>query len=338
MPIPFIVTCSMNTNPKSGKLGRILALTFLSFSLIVLTSAAAFGIEKDRIILGTATPGGGFQVYGAVLAEAVNQMDPALNVVARHTKGSRENVPLLEAGHLDIALVQGEVVQAAFSEVNRPPANLKIIAAMYPTAGLFAVRANSSYHTIRELSGQPVVFGARGSGLVILARNILKGMGLDMDKDFRAIYVDRADEGPEMLADGRAAALWGGGVGWPGFVAVSKAKGGARFIGPSQPEIKEILAKHPFLQRMTIPADSYPGQEHPIVSVGSWSFVLARPSFPDELAYRLARALHRAEPIMATRLPQAKETTAKNTAGVVPRLEWIHPGVLRYLRETGLIP
>lgn len=165
-----------NLSKISGRPRRILSLIFLSFSLIVLASATAFSIEKDIIILGTATTGGGFPVYGSVFAESVNQMDPSLKVVTRHTKGSRENVLLLEAGNLDIALVQGEVVQEAFSGVNRPPRNLKIIAAMYPTAGLFAVCAGSSYHSIRELSGQPVVFGARGSGLVLLARYILDGI------------------------------------------------------------------------------------------------------------------------------------------------------------------
>ena len=32
-----------------------------------------------------------------------------------------------------------------------------------------------------------------------------------------------------MVGDGRVAALWGGGIGWPGFTAISKA--GGRFIG-----------------------------------------------------------------------------------------------------------
>src|SRR5713226_467557 len=62
------------------------------------------------VILGTATPGGGFPVYGAAVAETINEIDPSLAVQPRNTKGSTENVPLLEAGQLDIALVQGEVV------------------------------------------------------------------------------------------------------------------------------------------------------------------------------------------------------------------------------------
>jgi TRAP-type uncharacterized transport system substrate-binding protein len=70
--------------------------------------------------------------------------------------------------------------------------------------------------------------------------------------------------------------------------------------------------------------------------VGSWSFVMARPSLPDDVAYRLARALHRGEGALAKRLPAAAETTLANTAATAPRTELIHPGVLRYLREIGL--
>ena len=68
---------------------------------------------------------------------------PALEIEAINTKGSTENVPRLEAGTLDIALVQGEVVHESLAGVGRPPANLKIITAMYPTAGMFVVRADS---------------------------------------------------------------------------------------------------------------------------------------------------------------------------------------------------
>jgi hypothetical protein len=87
---------------------------------------------------------------------------------------------------------------------------------------------------------------------------------------------------------------------------------------------------------MTVPAGAYPGLAAPLPSVGSWSFILARPDLPDDVAYRVARALHRGEAAIARRLPQAEETTAANTLGAAPRPELIHPGVLRYLREVGV--
>ena len=51
-----------------------------------------------KVILGTATPGGGFPLYGGAFAETVNETDPSLAVEPRNTKGSTENIPLLEAG------------------------------------------------------------------------------------------------------------------------------------------------------------------------------------------------------------------------------------------------
>ena len=293
--------------------------------------------DTVKLRLGTATPGGGFPVYGAAFIAGVQEADPGLAVEAVNTKGSTENVPLLEAGRLDIALVQGEVVHEALTGIGRAPANLKIITAMYSTPGMFVVRADSPYRSIADLKRQPVAFGAAGSGLVILARYVLDGIGLDQNKDFMAIYLERAGDGPAMVMDGRAAALWGGGSGWPGFTAVAKGEKGARFIVPDAGEIARILAKHTFLKPLTLPAGSFPGQDQAIQSVGSWSFVMSRPDLDDAVAYRLAKAVHKGEAAIAAKLPQAAETTARNTATAVADAATLHPGVARYLWEVGLL-
>jgi TRAP transporter TAXI family solute receptor len=292
--------------------------------------------DRTVVTLATATPGGGFPVFGQAFAEAIHATDPSLEIRQRNTKGSTENVPLLERGEVDLGLVQGEVAYEALTGVGRAPANLRILTAMYSTAGMFVVRGDAPYRSIADLKGQPVAFGARGSGLVILARYVLDGIGLDQQRDFQAIFLDAAGDGPTMVMDGRAAALWGGGIGWPGFATMAKA--GGRFIAPTAAEIERIRAKHAFLKPLTVPAGSYPGQDTAIHSVGSWSFVMARPTLPDDVAYRLARALHRGEADIARRLPQAAETTAANTATAVPSADLIHPGVARHLEEIGQLP
>jgi hypothetical protein len=287
--------------------------------------------ETSKITLATATPGGGFPLYGGVVAEIVNAIDPSLGVECRNTKGSTENVPLLEAGEVDLGLVTGEVAIEPFSR----NAGLTILTAMYSTAGMFVVRGDSPARSIGDLKGKPVAFGAAGSGLVVLARTVLDGIGLDMERDFAAIFLDRAGDGPDMVLDGRAAALWGGGIGWPGFAKVAEA--GGRFIAPNPTETEQIRAKHAFLKPLTVPAGSYPGQTEPVHSVGSWSFILARPSLPDETGYRLAKALHRGEAQLAAKLDQARETTAANTAAAAPDPALIHPGVARCLKEIGVL-
>src|SRR3982074_791027 len=310
--------------------------------VLLLASGAAAqdggkAIQKTTISLGTATPGGGFPLYGNAFAEVMNEADPTLSILPRNTKGSSENIPLLEAGSLDIALVAGEPSYEAFMGIGQPRTNLKILTAMYSSPGMFVVRADSPYKTIRDLIGKPVAFGARGSGLPILSRYILDGLGLKQDEDFQSIYLDRAGDGPAMVSDGRAAALWGAGIAWPGFTSVAASPGGGRFIAPDAAEIARIRAKHTFLKPLTVPAGSYPNQDAPIDALGSWSFILARESLPDDVAYRLARTLHGVEGALCRKLAQACETTAANTVAAAPSVELIHPGVLKYFREIGVV-
>jgi TRAP transporter TAXI family solute receptor len=304
---------------------------------MLMSASTAHAQQKTVVIHGTATPGGGFPVYGAAFAETINEIEPTLEVRPTNTKGSTENVPLLEAGKLDTGQVTGEVTYEAISGIGRAPANLKILNAMYSNSGMFIVRADSPYRTIADLKGKPIAWGAGGSGFVVLARYAMDGLGLDLNKDFQAIFLEKAADGPAMVLDGRAAALWGGGVGWPGFAAVANSPAGARFIAPSADEVKRITAKHTFIKQITLPAGSYKGQDAAVQTIGSWAFVLARPTLDDDVAYRLVRALHKGEGAIGKRLDQARESTMANTVSAAPRIDLIHPGALRYLREIGAV-
>ncbi|HET7403862.1 MAG TPA: TAXI family TRAP transporter solute-binding subunit [Usitatibacter sp.] len=306
-------------------------------------AAACAGVQSPTstqpltLTLGTSTPGGGFPVYGAAFKAVIEESDPAIRIETRNTSGSAENVPMLEEGKLDLALVQGEAAYEALAGLHRPsPSNIKVLWAMYSSPGMFVVRADSPYHAIADLKGKPVAWGAKGSGLVLLAGYTLDALGLDRDRDFKSSYLDRAGDGPAMVLEGRAAALWGGGLGYPAFATLADSPGGARFIVPSSGEIERITAKHRFLKRITIPAGSYKGITRDLVSVGSWSFVFARADLPEDIAYRVARALHRNESAFARQPPYARDSTALNTLEAPADRATIHPGVMRYLREAGI--
>ena len=308
-----------------------------ALAVLLLWAAAAGRSETPAripVTLATATAGGGFEAYGRALAEIINAADPTLDVQPRPSLGSSENLALLSARQVDLALVTGEVTHEAFTAGGDAASGLRVLSVMYPSPGMFGVRADSPYRSIEDLKGKPVVFGARGSGLVVLARHVLDGLGLDMERDFQAILLERAEDGPAMVLDGRAAALWGGGVGWPPFVAL--AREGVRFIVPDDAAIGRIVARHGLLKELILPAHAYPGQTVPIKSVGTWSLILVRPGLDEALAYRLARALHRGESALAQRLPRARESTAVNTVAAVP-VSRLHPGVFRYLGEAGLV-
>lgn len=305
--------------------------------LTLTTSAPALSSDPTRISWATATKGGGFQLFGANIAEVINASDRQLKVEALATKGSRHNLELLEAGEVDVGQVEGNAARIALDGVGRPAANLKILSVMYPNPGMFVVRGDSKYESIEDLKGQPIAFGTKASGLRILVNDVLDGLGLEPDRDFQQIILDKAAEGPKLVMEGKAEALWGAGIGWPGFVKVANGPAGGRFIPPSQEQIQRILKKHPHLQEMTVPAGTYKGQKEDIHSVGLWSVILVRPDLDDESVYRLARAIHLGHDALVSRLPQGRYTQAANTVEYVPA-ERLHPGAAKYYKEIGLLP
>ena len=103
--------------------------------------------DKTKIVMGTATPGGGFPAYGWLYAEALNRADPTLAIEPINTKGSNENVVALDEGRLDIGLVTGEVTYEAISGLGRPKAgNLRIINATADKMGVPRDRVVTTVH------------------------------------------------------------------------------------------------------------------------------------------------------------------------------------------------
>ncbi|MBX9643030.1 MAG: TAXI family TRAP transporter solute-binding subunit [Novosphingobium sp.] len=295
------------------------------------------GVAQSGLRFGTAAEGGGFIVYAGGFVDAIKWANPSIGIKPVPTKGSVENVPLLEEGKLDIGLVFGEVAQQLFNPKQGAPTKLKVISTVYSNPGMFVVRADTRHRTIGDLKGRPVIWNGRGSALALQGRYVMEGMDLDADKDFDAVYTERLTDGPTMILEGRASALWGAGNRWPGFVKVASDPRGARFITPDEEEVGRIVAKHAFMRRIAIPAGRYPGQSDSLLTVGSWSYVLARPYLDDAVGYALAAALHKVERAGNLYSGQLSESTAQNTLAALPRPDALQGGVELYYREIGLI-
>lgn len=301
-----------------------------------LIALAPLRAAEAPLRMGTSTPGGGFHLYGQTLERVLNADTRSAAVTAVATRGSEENLQRLAKGELDAALIQGTSASQALN--GKGDASLRVLYAMYPSPGMLAVRGDSTARRFEDLKGQPVVFGVAASGLVLFARQVFAAIGLDIDRDFDAIYVEKALDAPQRVIDGEAAALWGAGEGWPGFTRLAQSPRGARFIGPGASQVPRILAAHPFLKAMEVPAGAYPGLERELPTVGSWNLILARADLPEARAYAFVRAMHQAAAQLALALPQASMSTSRHTVDATPSLALLHPGTTRLLRELKLVP
>ncbi|GJE44074.1 hypothetical protein AEGHOMDF_3260 [Methylobacterium soli] len=290
-----------------------------------------------HLSLGTATPGGSFPAFGRALIAAVQEVDPGAMIEPRITKGSTENLALLKAGKLDLALVQGEYAYEALSGLRADGGGLSVVAPIDASPGMFVVQAASPVRSVPDLRGRAVALGTRGSGFTIMGRTVLQGSGIDPDHDITPILLDDAADGATQVLDGRAAALWGASLGWPGFKTLADAPDGARFFGPAPEAIPKILALRTSLRRLAVPAGSFRGQNAAIETVGSWSFILARPRLGGAAVTRLVHAIDRGRDTLAQLYPQGRESDPHNLVSNVPSA-WLHPATAAYLREIGADP
>jgi len=315
---------------------RLLASMLVVAGLLGCVTPGNAQSEPLKLQLGTATPGGGFQQFGQAFAEAVSTATDQVVLEPIATKGSAQNLELLLAGEVKIAQVSGDAAHQAFTERPEVAEQLAVLWVMYPSPGSFVVKADTPYRTIEDLKGKKIAWGTRASGLRLLAINAMGALGLDTETDFQPIILEKAAEGPQLVLDGKADALWGGGIGWPSFTKIANGPDGARFIAPNAEQVDKILADYPYLRRMSIPAKTYKGQDEPIDSIGLWAAILVRRDLPDAEVTRLCEAFHAAEPFIAEELVQGAFTTAANTAREVEP-DRLHPGVKAFLREKGLL-
>jgi uncharacterized protein len=311
--------------------------TLLSFLAAAAFAPAAIAQQQMRVTIGTTSlEGGGYQLYSTAFLDMLKTVDPLLGIDVVPTKGSIENADLLKMGDIDIGLVSGEVAHRVLDAEAADASRLRVVSVMYATPGMFAVRADSRFHRIRDFLGRPVIWSVKGSGVETQAHYAMEGLGLDMDRDFQAIYQDRFSEAVPMVLAGQAAAFWGSGFRWPPFVKLADTPIGARFVYPDEEEIARIRAKYPFMAELTVPAGLYPGQYDPIETIGTWSFILARADLPDAIGFRLAAALSKAERTGAL-TKQLGQTTIKNTLLAIAGTEMLQPGVAEYYRKAGLL-
>jgi TRAP-type uncharacterized transport system substrate-binding protein len=99
----------MQAHPSSTTQSRRLRRrSFLAGLTVADGTTTAAVAQQSGLKFATGGEGGGFVVYGSAFVDAVKWANPKIGVKPLTTRGSLDNVPLLEAGTVDIGLVFGE--------------------------------------------------------------------------------------------------------------------------------------------------------------------------------------------------------------------------------------
>jgi hypothetical protein len=203
-----------------------------------------------------------------------------------------------------------------------------------------------------DLKGKSVIPGDRGSGTAVDAENILKQAGMSFD-DFGSLDWLSFAGISQRMQDNQADA---------GFITAGIPTSSVMELVSSTPIailslddalIQKITAAYPFYAKVTIPAETYAGQNAPVDTVAVMAQWVCDADVSEELIYTLTKALWepgfhvlrvkdgQPEPapagseIMAQAHAKGKDVTLETALSgmAIP----LHPGAERYYREKGLI-
>jgi TRAP transporter TAXI family solute receptor len=105
-------------------------------------------------------------------------------------------------------------------------------------------------------------------------------------------------------------------------------------LQPSPDQVAKVREAFPELTPSLIPAGTYPSLTTDYRSFGLYNFAIVNEALPDDLVYKIVKAVFEHHQELVEAHPAAKETIAAN----VDRDTFLpfHPGAVRYYREIGV--
>lgn len=255
--------------------------------LLALLPAIALAAPRSHLVIGTGTITGVYYPAGGALCRLINQ-DPALPECAvLSTAGSRENLSLLQAGKIDLALVQADLLREAHLGVGsvrgETVRGISPLFTLYTEPLNLVVRADSGIASLEDLKGKRLDLGPAGSGDRATATALLEAMGWQSDQ----IPQGSADDRTQALCAGEIDALFMVAANPSQIITDLLGRCQARLIPIEGEAVETLLANRPDYRKSRIAQGLYPGLEETVPTFGTAAVLVARDDLPAALIYRI---------------------------------------------------
>jgi TRAP transporter TAXI family solute receptor len=242
--------------------------------------------EQQASVFAMGPPGGEYARVIEAIVAGIAKASRQVRLRTLETEGSVENAVLLGRGDVQYGLIQSDVAALAAAGEGPfvhggPIANLAALGSLYPEPVHVVVPAKSSIRTVNDLRGKRVDLGAAGSGTRLNALAVLQAYGIAL-KDLG----EARDQGPQAamqrLQSGQIDAFFTT-IGAPGRALQRLATAyPVRMLSLSASTIERLVTEHPSLVRLTVPANTYPGQTEPITTVAPTALLVGTTDAPRE--------------------------------------------------------
>jgi uncharacterized protein len=316
---------------KAARACRLIPAILLLFLFLEPTAGAQDAALPRSIVLGTASPGGPYYAYGQGMARILARA-LSIEVTAQVTQGPAQNLVLMEKKEAMLGFVTIGVALQGWNGTDWAKGtryrSMRVLFPMYDTAFQFAALKRTGIKSLDQFTGLRIGVGPRAGTGATYAPEIFKLLGLAPDIRFGAVE-QVADQAEAGALDGVAIAS---GFPIPALTDL-ELKLPVDFIEPTAEQIAVVRQGLPEITPSAVPAGTYRSLARDYHTVGLFNFAVAHESLPDDLVYRIVKAVFDNRDELVKTHAAAKETIPANMErNMLP----IHPGALRYYREIGL--
>lgn len=301
--------------------------------------------QKDKITfitIGTGAMTGLYYPTGGAVAKMINAKRDALKISAsvQATGGSVFNINSIMSGDLDFGITQSDRQYQAVKGIAEwkdkgPQSDLRAVFSIHSESVNLVAAIDSGINFVEDLKGKRVNIGNPGSGQRQNAIDALTNAGINYKTDTNAESV-RASEAAKLLQDDRIDAFFYT-VGHPNG-AVKEATAGVRkvkFIPIIN--VERILEKYPYYSKSVVPVEFYPSalNDKDVATFGVKATFVTSIKVPEEIVYKVTKEIfENLEKFKSLHPAYGKLTTENMLESLTAPL---HPGALKYYKETGLI-
>ena len=310
------------------KVSIFLAL-FLGLALILSGPAAA----DQFISIATGGTGGVYYPVGGGMAELINQHVEGVNATAEVTGASTENVRLLQAGEVELGLVQNDITFYAKTGTemfeDEELGNLRGVAVLYPEIIQIVTLEGAGIDSVYDFAGKTIAVGAPGSGTEANARQIIEAHGLTYE-DMTVDYLSFA-EAVDQLRDGHVdAAFLTAGIPTGALMDLA-ATHDPKILSIDEDVAAQIMEDFPFYTEAVIPGGTYDGLDEDVNTVTVLAMIVTSAALDSDTVYNMTAAIFDNLDYLYEIHERARDITVEAAQDGMP-IE-LHRGAARYFDQ-----
>ena len=289
---------------------------------------------------GTMAPGTLANAMMSAIAKVASQKENVPGVIQTHA-GPTQYLPLLNRGELDFAnanALDAHLAKLGTESFTVPNPNIRMVTVIFPLRQAILVRKDSPIKSLADLKGKRLVGEYQGQRtLAILLDGVLATAGMTT-KDVQIVPAPNVLRGLDDLgrgaADGALAALE-----MPKVKELQSQMSGVRFIAlsntPQGVAAMQKIAPPTYISEVR-PSAAQAGIDEP-TGVQAFDYVLlTRASEPDEIVYKVVKAMYENKPELEAVIPGFREF-APDRMAKKSTVDY-HPGAIKFYTEKGVWP